>query len=158
MIQLNERERRLLLIAAAILVPTLLLRLLVFPVLDYRSEVEREIQGAYEDIQMIRHKGNELNQLKRQGSKTSSLSLGRRINQMLKQIGLDKRVEIQSRNVKSGEAMTLRFEDLTLSEMSMVLHQLEGSRPRIVIETMDLQKSYQNKERLQLSLSIITGG
>ena len=152
--RLNDRERRLVLIAILILGPLLLIRGLILPILHQQSEFTVKTKQLTSQIKKTQLLGQEL--LVRQRSPVSTdLGLNTRVARVLQQTNITAKSSSTSQGADGAvERILIQLDNLTLTETTLVIYQLEHLRPKVSINTLDLQNSFQNPKRLKLNLVV----
>lgn len=152
--RLNPRERRLALAALVILGPLLLLRLVVFPLVDLKSGYQSDAKRLAHEVERIHRLGQEFRLLGSNAPRQVQ-GLGPRISGVLRSQGVLERASLNSQNAQGrSQSLLVQIDQLTLTEAMKVIYQTEHLRPAVAVETLDLQRSFQNAERLKLSLVV----
>jgi len=152
--RLNEREQKLALLAVLILGPILLLRGVLFPLLDWRASYEAQETRLTQQVRQVRLLGQELQILQRSTPQRSA-GLGAQVAQVLRKTGVTGRASSTSQGAEGEvQRILIQVDQLTLTETSALIYQLEHLRPAAHILTLDIQKSFQDTKRLKLNLVV----
>ena len=152
--RLNPRERRLLFLAAVVLLPLLLFRLVIFPLTDWKNKMQSRAKTLESRIVQVHQLGSQYQAQARTNSRSPE-GLGARLSRVFKKLGIIERASLVSQN-RPGAAQSLlvQLDGLTLTEMAQAIYQIEHLRPQVIIDNLDLQRSFQNDKRLKLSLVV----
>jgi len=152
--RLNPRERKLALLALLILGPLVLFRGVLFPLLDLKGTYhaqETRLRGNIKQVQLL---GQELRQLQRTTPRTTT-PLNVQVARILRQTEVTGRASSTSQGAEeSAQRILIQVDQLTLYETTSLIYQLEHIRPTVHISTLDLQKSFQDTNRLKLNLVV----
>jgi len=147
--ELSSRERQLVLLAALLLVPLILLRLLVFPFLDYKAGLSLDIETRSREIVSIRKKGEEyLYYASLLGGNKAAPA--QRVSQFLAQAGLKEQASLSSG--AGGAGISISLDELTMAQAAGLIYRLESGPPPMMINNLELKASLQNPQRLQMKL------
>jgi len=141
-------------LAALILIPLILIRLLVLPLTQAQDRQAKKSKELESQIQQIETLGP---QLAAQGSLAgpSPEGLTARLSRVMKKTGVIERASLVSQNTPgAAQSLLVQLDGLTLTEMAQTVYQIEHLQPRVLIENLDLQKSFQNEKRLKLALLV----
>ncbi|MDT8445983.1 MAG: hypothetical protein RRB13_03670 [bacterium] len=152
--RLNPRERLLAYLALGLLGPLILFRLVLFPLMDLRDQYQAKAARLEKQVLLVRQLGGELRQLQASQPQRAE-SLNGRIGRVLRELDVLERASLASQNAQGGvQSLLVQLDNLTLYEASAVVYQTEHLRPQIQIENLDLMVSFQNSERLKLSMVV----
>ena len=147
--ELSPRERNLLILGGGILLPILLLRFLLIPLIDYKENLTKEIGKREQEIVKIRKIGEELFYFRSKQGGGARVPFAQQLDRILTEAQLKKRA---SQSTRSGGGASLQLEGVTLAEATYFIYQLEASRPPLDIQSLEMKPSLQNNKMLQLQL------
>ncbi len=154
--QLTQREKLLILIATAILLPLIIIRFVLVPIHDYQTNLIVKIEKLEKNIDQLNLLGQELRYLKRDG-RIKSISLSKKIDRILRQTNLKKRSRtIVEEQPAGGQRLILKLEEINLTELANLVYRIEHNKPGIIIESIDINPSYKNKKLFRISLALIS--
>jgi hypothetical protein len=152
--ELNQRERLLLICAIIILLPLMITKFVLIPIYDYQKESSVRIKKLEQKIDQIHLLGQELKYLKR-GTRSRSISLSKRIDSILRLYKLKGKSRIVvEQNPDGGQRLVLKLDEINLTEMANVIYKIENAKPSIFIDNLDINKSYKNKKLFRLSFAL----
>lgn len=152
--KLDQREKLLLILAIAIFSPLIIFRYALQPIQEYQTKQVAKISTLKKKTNQINLLGQELAVLKRE-NKPQSISLGKRIDGMLRRSKLKSRSStITEAQPGGGQRLILKLNELNLSELYQLLYKIENTKPGILIENIDISPSYQNKKLFRLSMAL----
>lgn len=151
MIELNPRERILSLLAVIILVPLLSVKFIIIPLYNYQDKQLSSITSIKKKIVQVDLLGQELSYLVRV-NKTQRVSLSKRIDQILHSVKLkSKSRTVVEENPSGGYRLILKLDEVNLTELTNLVYRIENSKPVILIDSIDINPSYQNKALFRIS-------
>ena len=154
--ELTQRERLLILAAVAILGPLLIIRFVLFPIHEYQSNLTIKIEKLEKNIDQLNLLGQELRYLKREG-RIKSISLSKKVDSILRQTNLKRRSRtVVEEQPAGGQRLVLKLDEINLTELANIVYRIEHNKPGIIIESIDINPSYQNKKLFRISLALIS--
>jgi hypothetical protein len=152
--ELNQREKFLLICAIVILFPLMIVKFILIPIYDYQKESSASTKKLEQKIDRIHLLGQELKHLKR-GTRSRSISLSKRIDNVLRLYELKGRSRIVvEQSPDGGQRLVLKLDEINLTEMVNVIYKIENAKPSILIDNLDINKSYKNKKLFRLSFAL----
>ncbi len=148
--ELSKRERNLLALAAGILLPLFLLRLVWTPLLDYQARLTAETARLEAEVAQLQSLGDAY--LRAQRQQGAQASLIRQSEGVLAGLGLQSGAELAMRG--QGEVLSLGLDGLTLAQVVSLVHRFEDARPAIQVKNLDLQLSLTKERHLKLQLQL----
>ena len=149
--ELNQRERILLFVAAVIFIPLLIFRFAVIPLHDYRQKQSTSIKSMENKIHQINQLGQELKHLEL-SRKNQTAPLSRRIDSLLRRHQLKTRSStIVDNNAVGWQRLVLKLDEINLTELVQLTYEIEDSNPVIAISSIEINPAFQNKKRFRLS-------
>ncbi len=151
---IGRREKALLLSAAVLLTPLLLLRFVFVPLHDYRVERRGEIFELERKIELLDALGQELRYYDRRGSKNVQ-ALDKLIDKILRQTNLLEKSKVSAEDRAGAfQKLNLTLNAINLSELTSIVHAIEHRRPVVLIDTLDMGPSYQSPKLFRVALSL----
>jgi len=151
MIDLNPRERILSALAILILVPLLSIKFIIIPLYNYQDKQLSSITSIKKKIEQVDLLGQELSYLVRV-NKMQRVSLSKRIDQILHSVKLkSKSRTVVEENPSGGYRLILKIDGVNLTELTNLIYRIENSKPVIIVDSIDINPSYQNKALFRIS-------
>ncbi len=137
-----------------VFIPILLVRLVLIPLQDYQKQNAERIVELEKKIGVVSSLGQEL-QYYNQLNKRKTSELNKRVDRILKQTKLvsGSKLSVDDR-ASPDQKLNLSLQKINLTELSLLIYRIEHSQPVILINTMDLNPSYQNPKLFRLSLAL----
>jgi type II secretory pathway component PulM len=152
--ELKLREKALLLIAAIVLIPLLLMRFVLLPLQEHQSQQYQRIQTLQTRINQLYRLGQEYQALQ-QVHQAQTLSLSKRIDAILRQLELASRSTlVVEQTPGKGQRLVLKLEDINLTDLMQLIYRIEDAQPVILIESIDTNPAFQNKRLFRVSMAL----
>ena len=152
---LNQREKLLLIGAILILTPFLLYRFVLEPIREYQDRQTGLIKNLEMKNAQLHLLGQKLQYLTR-ANQTRSASLSRRVDVILRQTKLKtrSRTVVETSPTGGGQRLVLKLNSANLTELASLIYRVENTKPGIIIENIDINPSYQNKNLFRISAAL----
>lgn len=152
---LNQREKLLLTGAILILTPFLIFQFVLDPIRDYQDRQSSWIKNLESKEAQLRLLGQELQYLKR-ATQTRSASLSRRVDAILRKVKLKtrSRTVVETSPPGGGQRLVLKLDKANLTELTNLIYRIENAKPGILVENVDINPSYQNKNLFRISTAL----
>jgi len=153
--KLNRREKLLLIGAIIILAPFMLYRFALAPIHEFQVKQFSRIMALVTKDSQLQLFGQELQYLKRT-DQTRTASLSRRIDGLLRQIDVKtrSRTVVEASPTGVGQRLVLKLDQLNLTELVNLVYKIENAKPVIVIENIDINRSYQSEKSFRISAAL----
>ena len=152
---LNQREKLMLIGAIFILTPFLLYQFVLAPIRDYQGRQSSWIKNLESKEAQLHFLGQELRYLKR-ANQTRSASLSRRVDIILRKVKLKtrSRTVVETSPTGGGQRLVLKLDKANLTELASLIYIIENAKPGILVENVDINPSYQNKNLFRISAAL----
>ncbi len=155
--ELSQREKTLIVIALLIFIPLLLFRFVILPVSQEEKNIGQQIESLLSKTEQIDLLGQELLYLKR-GNRSKSVSLIKKTDSLLRMYSLKARSKIVLEDQpRGGQRLILKLDEINLTELSRLIYKIEDSKPVVIIDNIDLNRSYKNKKLFRVSMALTSG-
>lgn len=156
---LSTREKLLIVILVALLL-CIGLFFTARSMLEYERGLERRILAQTSWLQKASALSAELSRLQRpRRRKVRTRSLIGYVEQLADRIRLKDRIQLNliARDAASGlQGIDIKVDRLTLDEMVNLLYSLENADLPLVVNRLELSRSFRDKELLRLSMRVVT--
>lgn len=154
MLELNQREKILVLLGAVILLPLIIYNFVFVTVQDSQDKLATKITSTERKIKKVDQLGQELLYYERRGGgRIPKLSM--RIDKTLRNLQLKGNSRVRAGDTKKGgQHLVLTLTDINLTELTKLVYQIENSNPVILIENVDISPSYRNKKLLRVTITV----
>jgi type II secretory pathway component PulM len=152
---LNPREKLLLTGAILILTPLIIFQFVLNPIRDYQDRQSSWIKNLESKEAQLRLLGQELQYLNR-ANQTRSASLSRRVDAILRKVRLKtrSRTVVETSPPGGGQRLVLKLDKANLTELANLIYRIENAKPGILVENVDINPSYQNKNLFRISAAL----
>ncbi len=151
MIELNQREKILALLALCILLPLLCIKFVIVPLYNYQDKQSSRIVSTKKKIEQVNLLGQELSYLIRE-NKIQRISLSKRMDHILNRVKLkSKSKTLVAENPSGGYRLNLKIDEVNLTELTNLIFRIENSKPVILIDNIDINPAYRNKALFRIS-------
>lgn len=151
---LSQREKILVFVAMAILIPLALFRFVLMPIQKRQQDLATGIVSLKNQITQAEVLGQEYRYLQK-NTKTQSVSISKQIDSLLRRNRLKARSKITlEEKPGGGQRLVLKLDELNLTELTNIIYQIENSKPVVMIDNIDVNLSFKNKELLRVSMAL----
>lgn len=152
--ELSQREKYLIALAAIILLPLILFRFVIMPMSQSQTDLAKKISDLENKIEQVSLLGQEYNALSKQ-NRLRKLYLTPKVDSILRQYRLKSRSRIILDDQPGGkQKLVLKLDEIYLSELVKLLYRLENNKPVIIIENIDVSTSFKNKKQFRVSFAL----
>lgn len=154
--ELNRREKILLALAVLILVPLFTFRFGIIPLTQRQSNQGNEIAQLERSIKNIVLMGERARYLN-SSSVSKDVSLSKRVDQTLKSLRVKTKsqITVEDSPGKEEQRLILKVNDINLTELVNLIFKLENAMPVILIESIEISQSFQNKGLFRMSSALV---
>ena len=151
---LSQREKLLIILLVAVMLPALLYRFGYMNVKQYSEDLTIKNSRLKHKIEQIETLGQELKYLQ-QRNRIRPVPLRRRVDSILRNMNLTEKAQIGQENLQgTSQRMTMKIDQLNYTELTKLLFRLEHSKPVIILDNISISPSFQNKKLLLLKLTL----
>ncbi len=111
-----------------------------------------QLKGEIDKTNLL---GHELLYL-RNATQLQTISLSKRVDAILRQDDLRSRSSIVLEEHNEGQRLTLKLDEINLTELARLIYKIEHSKPVIMIATIDISRSYKNKKLFRVTVALIS--
>ncbi|MDH5560030.1 MAG: type II secretion system protein GspM [Deltaproteobacteria bacterium] len=154
--ELNKREKILILICAAVIIPVLFFQYGLYPIIDYKNDLINKIHRTELKLNQLNEMGESIRLITGLNSKRTN-KLDRIVDNLLSQVNIKSQSEtVVDDRYKDGQKLVLKLDEINLNELAMTLYRIENQKPSIVIESLELSPSFKNEKLLRANLNLIS--
>ncbi len=154
--ELSQREKLLLVVAFAVLLPLIAYQYVYQPVVNKHYQTLEKIASLRSKTDQIESLGNQIKSLNQHRVRRSG-KLSGRVDRLVKQLGLRANSTISMGDTpQSGQKLALKVIDINLSQLVKLIYKIENEDPTILIENFELSPSFQNRKLLRVNINLIS--
>ncbi|MCP4298757.1 MAG: type II secretion system protein M [Proteobacteria bacterium] len=154
--ELSQREKLLLVVAFAVLLPLIVYQYGYQPLVNKHYQTIEKIASLRSKTDQIENLGNKIRLLNQHRVRRSG-KLSGRVDRLVKQLGLRANSTISMGDTpQSGQKLALKVIDINLSQFVKLIYKIENEDPTIIIENFELSPSFQNRKLLRININLIS--